>query len=166
MVCWTFVNDTAFERGDARVAAGANSLRQDFMKTWHSGANFLSFCKGQWAGFHNGMRIDVRFEKKLKQILFMVSSKFSVEFDFAADQGQLRMRLAADVEKHQSQVYYVVKNFRLPGRSGSPVLPDIRIRKLDDRWVHSDIEKASELSESVGRAIEQQENLSAISPGT
>ena len=70
------------------------------------------------------------------------------------------IRLAADVEKHHSQVYYVVKNFQGPGRPGS-ILPDIRIRKLENRWVHSDSEWPSDLAEAVGRAIDQHETQSA-----
>jgi hypothetical protein len=87
----------------------------------------------------------------------MVSSNFSVEFDFATDLGQLRMRLAADVEKHHSLVYYVIKNFRLPRQAEGSIFPDIRIRKLEGRWVHVDSEKPSNLSESVGQAIDAHE---------
>lgn len=88
----------------------------------------------------------------------MLSSSFSVEFDFAADQGQFRIRLAADVEKHQSKLYYVVKNFRFRRQTSGSILPDIRIRKVENRWVHTDSEKSSDLSEAVGRVIDAHEN--------
>ena len=89
----------------------------------------------------------------------MVSSQFSITFDFAADQGQLKIRLAADVEIHHSNVYYIVKNFRPPRQEATSVLPDIRIRKVNGRWVHTDSEKESMLSEAVGHAIDQRETI-------
>lgn len=93
----------------------------------------------------------------------MVSSQFSIAFDFVADHGHLTIRLAAEVELHHSQVYYLVKNFHSPSRAGTPVLPDIRIKKLQGRWVHADSEKETDLSEAVGRAVDRHEHSGATS---
>ncbi|HEV2353943.1 MAG TPA: hypothetical protein VGR89_06860 [Puia sp.] len=83
----------------------------------------------------------------------MNASPFFVEFEFSADQGRLKVHLTADVEIHHSDVYYVVKNFRTA--SHEHLLPDVRIKKLQGKWVHTDSEKGTAISEAVGQAIDR-----------
>jgi hypothetical protein len=87
----------------------------------------------------------------------MITSSFIIHFDFLGDEGKLKIPLVADVEVHHSRPSYVIKNFKVPGREGRSLLPEIRLRKSDDQWVHADSGKASELSIAVGQAIDARE---------
>ncbi|HXD77118.1 MAG TPA: hypothetical protein VN616_04885 [Puia sp.] len=87
----------------------------------------------------------------------MVSSQFSIAFDFATDQGLLKIPLTADVEVHHSQVHYVVKNFHTPGRRSTPILPEMKIKRHKGRWVHTDSEFSTQLSLAAGAAIDAYE---------
>ena len=77
-----------------------------------------------------------------------------IVFDFKIDQTRLQIQLMADVEVHHSDVYYVVKNFRLPGRPQGAIMPEMKIKKVKGQWVHTDSGKSTDLSEAVGQAID------------
>lgn len=88
----------------------------------------------------------------------MITANFSIRFDFLVEPARLNIILEADVQEHHSQTYFVVNNFRIPGQGGRSVLPEIRIRREGNQWVHTDSGKATELSATVGRAIEARED--------
>jgi hypothetical protein len=78
-----------------------------------------------------------------------------IQFNFAIDKGPLKVLLEADVERDDRGIYYLVKNFRIPGHTASGILPEIRIKKIDGHWVHRDSGWQTELSEVVGEAIDK-----------
>jgi hypothetical protein len=78
-----------------------------------------------------------------------------IQFNFALDKGPLKVILEADVERDDPGVYYLVKNFRIPGHKETGILPEIKIKKIDGRWVHRDSGWHTELSEVVGEAIDK-----------
>jgi hypothetical protein len=84
----------------------------------------------------------------------MITASFQIRFDFLVDTERLNITLEADVQEHNSNTYYVVGNFRIPGHNNSNILPEISIRKEKGLWVHVDSHKASELSKAAGKAIE------------
>ena len=86
----------------------------------------------------------------------MITARYEIEFAFSLDEAKLALRLSAEVEVHHSQLFYIVKNIRRKG-AAAPVLPQISIKKVASRWVHTDSGKASQLSEAVGKAIEAQD---------
>lgn len=79
----------------------------------------------------------------------------TIQFYFALDKGRLEVLLEADVEYDGPRIFYQVKNFRMPGSSSARILPDIKIKKRDGRWVHGDSGWHTELSEAVGKAIDK-----------
>jgi hypothetical protein len=85
----------------------------------------------------------------------MITAHYEIEFAFSLDDAKLALHLSADVEVHHSEFFYIVKNIRRKGASAS-VLPQICIKKVASRWVHSDSGKSSQLSEAAGEAIDAQ----------
>jgi hypothetical protein len=47
------------------------------------------------------------------------------------------------------------KNFRIPGHATTRALPEIKIKKKDDDWVHHDSGWRTELSQAVGEALDK-----------
>lgn len=86
----------------------------------------------------------------------------TIQFNFSLDKGRLEVLLEADVQHDDLGVYYRIKNFRVPGSSSISILPEIQIKKTDGHWVHSDSGWQTELSQTVGKALDKAG--SAISP--
>jgi hypothetical protein len=84
----------------------------------------------------------------------MITSAYSIDFVFPLESSQLNIPVTADVEVHHSVTHYLVKNFRAGLKRDHRVLPDIAIKKLNGRWVHTDSEKETHLSNVVGNAID------------
>lgn len=82
-----------------------------------------------------------------------------VHFTFSIIPAGLQVPLEADVNLHESHSYYVVRNFHVPGHKAGSILPDIRIKRAGEYWVHIDSEKETDLSRAVGTAIDQQMDL-------
>jgi hypothetical protein len=91
------------------------------------------------------------------QTLFMITATYSIAFDFPLESTSHSIAVTADVEVHHSVTYYAVKNFRAGVKQDHAVLPDIAIKKLKGRWVHTDSEKETHLSVLVGNAIDHAE---------
>ena len=88
---------------------------------------------------------------------------FNVDFDYALS-DHLNLKLTAKVELHHSDPYYLITDFYLKNYHGeNPLLADIKIKAVqeDDNisWVHTDSEKESMLSVSIGKAIEEKGNV-------
>jgi hypothetical protein len=86
----------------------------------------------------------------------MITANFPIRFNFLADSARLNIILEADVQEHHSEVFYEVRNFRVPGHVRRIVLPEIKIRKENGQWVHTDSGQATDLSVAVGKGIEAQ----------
>jgi hypothetical protein len=84
----------------------------------------------------------------------MIPATFLIRFNFLVEPARLNIILEADVQEHHSDIFYVVRNFRIPGHEGRSVLPEISIRKENNGWVHTDSGKPSDLSIAVGGAID------------
>lgn len=84
----------------------------------------------------------------------MQVDSYTIAFDFLADDGRLKVHLLADVELHHSQPYYIVRNFKSIGRGTSSGLPEVRLKRSGDHWVHTDSGKVSDLGTAIGRAID------------
>jgi hypothetical protein len=84
-----------------------------------------------------------------------MKSSFTIDFDFRVDNGRFKIRLRADIELQGSTGFYLVKNFRIEGREGPAVIPDVLLRKAEGQWVHTDSGKTSDLSVVIGQAIER-----------
>lgn len=79
----------------------------------------------------------------------------TIQFNFSLDKGRLEVLLEADVQYDDLGVSYRIKNFRVPGSSSISILPEIQIKKIDGHWVHSDSGWQTELSETVGKALDK-----------
>jgi hypothetical protein len=88
----------------------------------------------------------------------MITSAYSIAFDFPLESSHLSISVTADVEVHHSVTHYIVKNFRTGLKHDHSVLPDITIKKLNG---HTDSEKETRLSSVVGNAIDHSEIASA-----
>ena len=84
----------------------------------------------------------------------MITSTYSIAFEYQLEDSNLIVPLTADVEVHHSETYYIVKNFKTRSHRQASVLPDLIIGKKNGRWVHLDSEKESHLSIQVGKSIE------------
>jgi len=87
----------------------------------------------------------------------MVTSSYSIAFNFKLEDSDRFVTLTAQIEKHHSKTYYTVKDFRSHPSQNRSILPDIMIKKVKGRWVHCDSEKESNLSIAIGKAIMTQE---------
>lgn len=86
----------------------------------------------------------------------MITDKYSIRFEFMMEPTRPNIQLEADVERHHSEIYFIVRNFRGAGQPPSThsVLPEISIRKKEGCWVHTDSGKETHLSQAVGKAID------------
>ncbi len=87
----------------------------------------------------------------------MTLSTYTIVFTFKMAGGAIELLLTAQVEKHPSEPFYLVKHFRTHYIQQDSVLPDVKIKKIDGVWVHCDSEKESELSAAIGPVIDEHE---------
>ncbi|MDP4218455.1 MAG: hypothetical protein Q8927_19830 [Bacteroidota bacterium] len=87
----------------------------------------------------------------------MVKQTFSISFEFLLERSIL-IHLMADVELCNSEPYYLITHFRTQGLRGDTMLPTLKIKRKEGRWVHLDTEKESHLSEAVGAGIDRYES--------
>ena len=90
----------------------------------------------------------------------MITSTYSIAFDYQMEGSRLSVPLTAEVEVHRSKTHYVIKNFKAGSRPQSSILPTLVLRKKKGRWVHVDSGQESQLSTVVGESIERLENES------
>jgi hypothetical protein len=93
----------------------------------------------------------------ISKTVFMITSTYTIAFNFQVEDSSLIVPLTAEVEVHHSETFYLIKNFKSTSRREQSVLPDIAIKKEDGQWVHIDSEKESHLSSQVGKCIERLE---------
>jgi hypothetical protein len=84
---------------------------------------------------------------------YMIQESYSIDFTLRMENSDLTLSLSGDVEQHHSEMYYLIKNFRIAG-CPSPVLPDIELVKMDGNWVHRESRKETNLSETIGQVID------------
>lgn len=79
-----------------------------------------------------------------------------IRFTFVIHPTKINIEMEADVRPDESNSHFIVSNFRTSRHGAASVLPDIRIRKKSQSWVHIDSEKETDLSRAVGEAIQAQ----------
>jgi len=84
----------------------------------------------------------------------MSKKTYSLAFSYAVEGGRLKVDLTADVEEHHSDIWYIVKNFRIRSSGKLTQLPEVQLIKVKGSWVHRDSRKESELSRVIGAAID------------
>jgi len=84
----------------------------------------------------------------------MTSHTYPITIIYRLDNSKLTVALTADVEVHEPETYYSIKNIRPKAEYSRSVLPDIVIKKVDGRWIHRDSERESHFSIQVGEAID------------
>jgi hypothetical protein len=84
----------------------------------------------------------------------MKQDSYSIEFDIQLEKTPVFLHLTAQVELHHSTPYYLVSEFRTANQKEGSVLPSLKIRKKQGKWVHLDTGKPTNLSEVVGKAID------------
>ena len=89
----------------------------------------------------------------------MNNANYPIRFSFAVDAAKIRLTLEAEVQEHQSEIYYIVSNFQIPGYRGKPVLPPVTIQRANGLWVHRDNGKATDLSTAIGAAIDERNGV-------
>jgi hypothetical protein len=87
----------------------------------------------------------------------MIKKKFAITFDYQLENSSVILQLIAVVELYHIQPYYLVNGISVVNRPGGAVLPDMKIRRLDGKWVHRDSDKESTLSAIAGAAIDEYE---------
>lgn len=89
----------------------------------------------------------------------MFTQQYPVHFSYLLDEEQLLcVNLAASIRWQPYSGTYIVSDFKGTNADGVPItLPEIRIRKQEKIWVHTDSEADTRLSRMIGRAIEAHE---------
>jgi hypothetical protein len=88
----------------------------------------------------------------------MITAAYSIDFNYQLEDSKIIVPLTAEVEKHHSAPYYLIKNFKAGSSIQASILPDLTIKKKKGRWVHLDSGKESQLSMLIGKSIERLEN--------
>lgn len=78
---------------------------------------------------------------------------YTVSFTFDVHDHSLQFPLKADVQLAASGVY-MVTNIRGQHQEEGSLLPPIRLRKVEGRWIFVDMENSSRLSAAIGAAID------------
>jgi len=95
-----------------------------------------------------------------------MNEPFSISFYYPLDNSQEIVKLRATARLHQSSHYYVIESFCFDdGKQHEGAMshfPAIEIEKIKQGshfiWVHKESNRASQLSLSIGKAIEDRES--------
>ena len=87
----------------------------------------------------------------------MVNRAFPISFEYCLDEDRISVSLRADVEVHDEPTHYIVRNIRSFRQNNAPAIPDIRLKKHASVWVHIDSQKPTDLTRSIGKAIDAHE---------
>jgi len=78
---------------------------------------------------------------------------FTISFEYEIVSGSLSVSLSAEIEMTGIDSCYV-RNIRRLNSNESPLLPVLQLKKLAGTWVHADGDKESNISKTIGHAIE------------
>jgi hypothetical protein len=82
--------------------------------------------------------------------------RFKVHFDYDVHDHALKFALQAEVQ-HNGKGLYTVTNIRLRSSKEGSLLPPVQLKKINGVWVFEDNEKESNLSQSIGKEIDEHE---------
>lgn len=77
---------------------------------------------------------------------------FTISFVYEILPGTLQVDLSAGIEMIRYDCC-LVRDIRRVHSDESPLLPEMKLEKKNGRWVHSDSEKESNISRTIGEAI-------------
>lgn len=83
----------------------------------------------------------------------MEQSFFTIAFKYELIPASLHVHLCADIEMIDSDAC-VVRNIRRDQTEESPLLPELKLKRSGDIWVHMDSEKESNISRIIGEAVD------------
>ena len=83
----------------------------------------------------------------------MVNKSFPISFVYRLDQDNISIDLQADVEIQNDSSCYIVRNIRSLQHGGSAI-PPVKLKKTASAWVHIDSLKPTDLTLSIGKAID------------
>jgi hypothetical protein len=84
----------------------------------------------------------------------MFTKSFPISFEYRLDQGKIVVNLGAQVEVQNNPPCYFVRNIRAPIQGRPPAIPDIILTKKASIWVHLDSLRPTDLTVSIGAAID------------
>lgn len=88
----------------------------------------------------------------------MIARAFTISFEYRLEDSSISINLRAEVEVHNDPFFYIVHNIRSLRSGSPPAIPDVRLTKRDSTWVHVDSEKPTDLTLSIGKAIDAHEH--------
>ena len=96
----------------------------------------------------------------------MTTEAFTIKFNFPLDDSSIIIKLEAKVTVHHSKTYYRINGFSYSHQQGEnevSLLPEQEIIMEEvngvKRWVHKDSERETQLSNAIGKAIEEELGL-------
>lgn len=88
----------------------------------------------------------------------MEPSFFTISFLYEIVPDSLQVHLSAEIEMITDDICFA-RNIRRVGTDESPLLPELKLIKKNDRWVHSEEAKESNISKAIGEAIDRQTQI-------
>ena len=85
----------------------------------------------------------------------MENQKRTISFVYDVHDHSLKFPLKAAVERTGTDIY-TITDIRLDNQENGSLLPPIQLVKKDGHWVFLDNNKESNLSTTIGQAIDQQ----------
>jgi len=79
---------------------------------------------------------------------------FTITFTYKAKPGFIQVDLSADIEMLDRNTC-LVRNIRRINTQESPLLPILKLTKNEDFWRHYDTGNESEISKTIGEAINE-----------
>jgi len=79
---------------------------------------------------------------------------FTISFVYEILPESLQIHLSAEIEMITDDTCFV-RNIRRMNSNESSLLPVLKLKKIDGRWVHSDISKESDIGKTIGEGIDR-----------
>jgi len=79
---------------------------------------------------------------------------FTISFIYEIIPESLQVHLSAEIEMTTIDTCSV-RNIRRIDTNESPLLPILKLKNIDGKWIHSDSGKESNISKAVGAAIDR-----------
>ena len=84
----------------------------------------------------------------------MQTTAFRIEMDYTIEEITRTIHLTASVEFHEVERYYSITDIK--SSSNKVILPCQYIQKVRDKWVHIDSQEPTNLSNIIGKAIDEE----------
>lgn len=84
----------------------------------------------------------------------MEQLSFTIAFTYEIIPESLQVHLCAEIEMITPDSCFV-RNIRRINTKESSLLPVLKLKKMDDKWVHNDSSKESNISKAAGEGIDR-----------